>query len=99
MRTFMKGLGAVGAIGVSVLLSGCATPQEKAARAQAEMEQMMQVYGPACAKLGYPADSDQWRNCVLQLSAKDEIQRYGPSYYGGFGRRHWAMGGYWGPYW
>ncbi len=96
MRTLMMALGAVGA---AALLSGCATPQEKAAQAQAEIEQMMVVYGPACSKLGYPANSDQWRNCVLQLSAKDDIQRYGPAYYGGFGRRHWGLGGYWGPYW
>lgn len=86
------------AMGAAALLSGCATPQEKAARAAAEMEQMMQVYGPACSKLGYPANSDQWRDCVLQLSAKEDAQRYGPSYSIGFGRRHWGMGGYWGPW-
>ena len=88
------------AVGAAALLSGCATPQEKAARMQAEMEQMMQVYGPACTKLGYSNNSDQWRNCVLQLSAKEDAERYArPSYYAGFGRRHWGMGGYWGPYW
>ena len=87
------------AMGAAALLSACATPQEKAARAQADVEQMMQQYGPACTRLGYQENSDQWRNCVLQLNAKDDLQRYGPSYYAGFGRRHWAMGGYWGPYW
>ncbi len=87
------------AMGAAAVLSGCATPQERAARAQADVEQMMQQYGPACRRLGYQENSDQWRNCVLQLSAKDDAQRYGPSYYAGFGRRHWALGGYWGPYW
>jgi hypothetical protein len=86
------------AVGAAAVLSGCATPQEKAARAQAEMEQMMQVYGPACSKLGYPAASDQWRNCVLQLSAKEDYQRYNTSYYAGYGRRHWSFGGFWGPW-
>ena len=39
------------------------------------MNEMMFVYGPACARLGYASNSDQWRNCVLQLSAKEEAAR------------------------
>ncbi len=84
----------------ALLLAGCSTPQERAAAKQAEMDNMMVVYGPACNRLGYAANSDQWRSCVLQLSAKDEVQRYGyPHYYAGYGRSHWALGGFWGPYW
>jgi hypothetical protein len=88
-------------IGVAALaLAGCATPEQRAADMQAQMSNMMAIYGPACAKLGYPANSDQWRNCVLQLSAKEDIERYGyPPYYAGYGRSHWALGGMWGPYW
>lgn len=83
-----------------VALAGCATPQEKAARMQAEVDQMMVVYGPACTRLGYPANSDTWRNCVLQLSVKEEVERAGNhTYYAGFGRRHWGLRGRWGPYW
>lgn len=83
------------------LAAACTTPQQRAAQMQAEMESMIQIYGPACARLGYPNNSDQWRNCVLQLSVKDELDRYGrnPHYYAGFGRRHWGFGGAWGPYW
>jgi hypothetical protein len=83
------------------LLSACATsPEERAARMQADMAQMITVYGPACVRLGYTAESDAWRNCVLQLSTKDELRRLGntPSYYGGWGPR-WRGAGYWGPYW
>lgn len=87
------------AAATAAALAGCATPQERAAQMQAEVDRMMQVYGPGCTHLGFTAGSDQWRNCVLQLSTKDEIGRDGPSYYGGIGRRHWAMGGRWGPYW
>ena len=84
----------------ALLLAGCSTPEQRAAAMQAEMDRMMQVYGPACSKLGYPASSDQWRNCVLQLSAKDDIQRYSsPHYFAGYGRSRWSLGGYWGPYW
>ncbi|MGX4643516.1 hypothetical protein [Massilia sp. SYSU DXS3249] len=80
-----------------LLLGACATPQERAARKQAEMAEMIAVYGPACDRLGYAQQSDQWRNCILSLSTKDEVQRYGnhPGYYGGWGPRYWG-GGYWG---
>ena len=92
-KILIAGLGALA-------LAACTTPEQKAANMQAEMDQMMRIYGPACTRLGYPAQSDQWRNCVMQLSIKEDAQRYGhPSYYAGFGRRHWSLGGMWGPYW
>lgn len=83
----------------ALALAGCATPQERAARAQADMERDMTLYGPACLRLGYSADSDQWRACVLQLAAKEDIRynSYPSPYYGGYGR--WRGGGFWGPYW
>lgn len=85
----------------AVFATACTTPQERAARMQAEMESMIQIYGPACGRLGYPANSDQWRNCILQLSVKDELDRYGnrTQFHAGYGRSHWRMGGFWGPYW
>ncbi len=87
-------------LATAVLATACATPEQRAANMQAEMERMMRVYGPACSRLGFAANSDQWRGCVLQLSAKDDIDRYGyhPYYYAGFGRPHWAVGAGWGPY-
>ena len=87
------------AAALAVTLAGCTTPQEKAAQMQAEVDHMMQIYGPACTRMGYPAASDQWRNCVLQLAVKEDTDRYGTSYYGMVGRRHWGLGGRWGPYW
>ena len=82
------------------LLAGCATPQERAARKQADMDRIVVEYGPACIRLGYQANSDPWRNCVLQLSTKDDIVRYGSShFYGGFGRSHWSGGAMWSPAW
>lgn len=84
---------------LALLAAACTTPQERAARAQSEMEQMMMVYGPACSRLGYPVNSDQWRSCILNLATRDDLQRYsGPSYYGGWGAGRWR-GGFWGPYW
>jgi hypothetical protein len=84
-----------------VALAACSTPQERAAQKQAEMENMMAVYGPACVRLGYAVNSDPWRNCILSLSTKDDLVRYGqwPGYYPGWGPGYWRGSGYWGPYW
>ena len=58
------------------LLTACATPEQQAAQAQRQMDNMIVIYGPACEKLGYGARTDLWRNCILQLSAKDDFARY-----------------------
>ncbi len=56
------------------VLSGCETPGERAARVQAEVDDMIMTYGPACDKLGYARDTDPWRECILHLSARDDIR-------------------------
>jgi hypothetical protein len=56
-------------------LAGCATNEQRAAQMQAEIDQMIAVYGPACERIGYKADDDKWRDCVLRLSARDD-RRY-----------------------
>ncbi|QOY96758.1 hypothetical protein IM543_18840 [Massilia sp. UMI-21] len=68
-------------------LLGCATPQERAMKQQAEMERMMAEFGPACTQLGYAANTDLWRNCVLELAAKNDRGRGGvsTSIFGGWG--------------
>lgn len=96
MRTTIILIAAVAA------LAGCTTPQHRAARLQAEMDNMMVTYGPACARLGYADKSNEWRDCVLKLSSRDYINTYGiaPYYYpSGFDRSHWGVGGLWGPSW
>jgi hypothetical protein len=55
-------------------LAACATTAERAARVQAEVTEMIEVYGPACEQLGYKRDEDKWRDCVLSLSAKDTLR-------------------------
>lgn len=83
----------------ALLLAACSTPQERAAKMQAEMDRIVVEYGPACSRLGYQPNSDQWRSCILNLSTKDDLQRYNayPPYYGGWGPGY--RGGFWGPYW
>ena len=61
---------------ISALVGGCATPAQQAAQKTQEADRLVQVYGPACDRLGFTAGTDPWRNCVLQLSAKDDAPRY-----------------------
>jgi hypothetical protein len=89
---------ATGALLCAVLsTAACTTPQERAAQKQAEMANLMAIYGPACSRLGYAVDSDPWRSCILSLSTKDDLQRYGS--YPGYGPGYWGGGGYWGRRW
>ena len=77
---------------LAVATAACSTPQERAAQKQAEMANMMATYGPACSRLGYAVDSDPWRNCIINLSMKDDLQHFGsyPGYYPGWGPyRRW----------
>jgi hypothetical protein len=37
---------------------------------------MMRVYGPACERLGYKGNTNEWRSCVLRLDTKDNTERY-----------------------
>jgi hypothetical protein len=62
---------------MTLVLAGCATPAERAAQAERDVEQMMAVYGPACEKLGYQGASDPWRSCVLRLAERESLERYG----------------------
>ena len=62
-------------IGMLAGLAGGATPEQRAAQMQAEIDSMIVTYGPACERLGYKADDDKWRDCVLRLSARND-RRY-----------------------
>ena len=68
MRTFMLW-------SLTALLVGCATTAERSAQAQRDVDEMIAVYGPACEKLGYKGGSDVWRDCVIRLSTKDNLER------------------------
>lgn len=56
-------------------LPGCMTQAQRAAAAQAEVDDMIKVYGPACIKLGYAKDTDPWRECVLRMRTQED-ERY-----------------------
>ena len=71
----------------ALALAACATPEERAAQARAEMEGMMAVYGPACERLGYRADDDRWRDCVMRMAARDDARYRYPMSTTCFGHR------------
>lgn len=57
---------------VLAALAGCMTQAERIAAEKAEIDEMIGIYGPACVKLGYTADTDPWRDCILRLRAHDD---------------------------
>lgn len=63
-------------LALAAVLASCATPAERAAQVEREVEQMITVYGPACERLGYKAENDQWRDCVLRLNAQQRYESY-----------------------
>lgn len=60
----------------ALVIAGCATPAQRAAEMQAEVDEMIVVYGPACEKLGFRNASDPWRSCILGLNAQKARERY-----------------------
>jgi hypothetical protein len=63
-------------IGVAMILAACATPEQRSAQMQHEVDMMIAEYGPACEKLGYRAETDGWRDCILRLNTRETIVRY-----------------------
>jgi len=57
-------------------LPGCMTQAQRAAAAQADVEDMVKVYGPACEKLGFAKDTDPWRECILRLRTQNDARYY-----------------------
>lgn len=84
------------AVASIVALAACATPAERAAQAQAEIDEVIEIYGPACERLGYKRDDDKWRDCVLHLAAKADrrLDRY-PTSATCFGHRGLYRCDYW----
>jgi hypothetical protein len=60
---------------LALAVAACATQAERAAAVQRDVDDMIAVYGPGCERLGYKSDSDPWRECVLRLAHRDDLQR------------------------
>jgi hypothetical protein len=57
-----------------LVLSGCATTEQRAAQVIAE-------YGPYCERLGYQRNTDPWRQCIQIEDAKNSVY-YPPPFIG-----------------
>ena len=77
-------------------LAGCASTAERAAAVSRDVEDMISVYGPGCERLGYKADSDGWRDCVLRLATNDRIEQHDVMTQSCLGARRglWRCGGF-----
>jgi hypothetical protein len=52
-------------LGLATLLAGCASdPLAQQKQATKMMEYKLQIYGPACEKLGFAKDTNEWRECI-----------------------------------
>ena len=72
-----------------LLVAGCASnPQAEREKANKLMDYKIQVYGPACEKLGFAKDTDAWRECI-QREYEQTLMRQPHS---------WDYPTYWSPY-
>jgi len=70
------------------MTAGCATdPAAQQKFALEQMEYKLKVYGPACEKLGFTKDTDEWRSCI-QREYEQVLLR----------RQSIRSNDYWGPY-
>ena len=78
------------------MLVGCASTAERAAAVSRDVDDMISVYGPGCERLGYKANSDAWRDCVLRLATNDRIEQHDVMTQSCLGARRglWRCGGF-----
>jgi|CXWL01.1.fsa_nt_gi hypothetical protein len=63
------------AIFCTLILAGCATPEQRAEDLAAYINEN---YTAPCAKLGYAPGSEGHRNCMLSLYNTDQVRMAGP---------------------
>ena len=79
---------------LALLLTACATtPEERAANAEREANRLKEEYGQACEKLGYQAETDKWRDCLLTMENQSLIQQQMM-----MNRLDWYSPGFYSPY-
>jgi hypothetical protein len=79
---------------LALLLTACATtPEERAANAEREANRLKEEYGQACEKLGYQAETDKWRDCLLTMENQSLMQQQMM-----MNRLDWYSPGFYSPY-
>ncbi|HEY0844314.1 MAG TPA: hypothetical protein VGE12_03050 [Noviherbaspirillum sp.] len=64
----------------AVLLAACGTAQERAAYREDPVMALAAEYGQPCEKLGLARGTEEWRNCIVRSSTRDDLARYGLFY-------------------
>ena len=64
-------------LALAMALSACATPEQRADEMAAYITEN---YAATCAKLGYLAESDAHRNCMLSMYNADQMRNSVPWY-------------------
>jgi hypothetical protein len=59
---------------MTAFLAACGTPEQVAYNADPVLA-MSEEYGPPCEKSGYAKGSNDWRNCIVQTSRRDDLTR------------------------
>lgn len=60
---------------LTILLAGCATPQERAAQAEAQRQAYVANLQRQCNALGFQHGTDSHRQCMLQLHQQNQQNR------------------------
>jgi hypothetical protein len=66
-------------LAASAFLTACGTP-EQIAYQQDPVMAMSEEYGPPCEKTGYAKGTEQWRNCIVQTSRRDDLTKHALHY-------------------
>lgn len=56
-------------------ITGCATPEQIAARQEQRDIAYTSALAGQCEAVGYQRGSDPWRNCIVQLHGQNQAQR------------------------
>ena len=61
-------------LAAAACLAACGTPEQLAYNADPVLA-MSEEYGLPCEKSGYAKGSNDWRNCIVQTSRRDDLTR------------------------
>ena len=79
---------------LAFLLAACTTtPEERRANAEREAYRLKEEYGQTCERLGYQAETDKWRDCLLEMENQRLIQQQMM-----MDRMNWYYPGFYSPY-
>lgn len=64
----------------TALLAACGSTQEMTAYGNDPVMALAGEYGPACERMGYGRESNEWRRCIAQSTTRADLARYAQFY-------------------